>query len=145
MEGVALNDIADQFGTPCYVYSKDALSQNFMAYKNALGDRNHLICYAVKSNSNIAVLKLLGDMGAGADVVSSGELIRALKAGIPSNKIVFSGVGKTKEEITHALGENILQINVHCSQYYSRQLAVQHRLSIDTLNNINIIKTRSLI
>jgi diaminopimelate decarboxylase len=109
MEGVALNDIADQFGTPCYVYSKDALSQNFMAYKNALGDRDHLICYAVKSNSNIAVLQTLANLGAGFDIVSVGELERVLLAGGDPSKIVFSGVAKTAGEMTRAL-----QLGIHC-------------------------------
>ncbi len=109
MEGVALNDIADQFGTPCYVYSKDALSQNFMAYKNALGDRDHLICYAVKSNSNIAVLQTLAKLGAGFDIVSVGELERVLIAGGDPSKVVFSGVAKTAEEMRRAL-----QLGIHC-------------------------------
>ncbi len=109
MEGVALNDIADQFGTPCYVYSKDALSQNFMAYKNALGDRNHLICYAVKSNSNIAVLQTLANLGAGFDIVSVGELERVLLAGGDPSKIVFSGVAKTAGEMARAL-----RLGIHC-------------------------------
>ena len=109
MEGVALNDIADQFGTPCYVYSKDALSQNFMAYKNALGDRDHLICYAVKSNSNIAVLQTLAKLGAGFDIVSVGELERVLIAGGDPSKVVFSGVAKTAEEMRRAL-----QLGIYC-------------------------------
>ncbi len=109
MEGLALNDIADQFGTPCYVYSKDALSQNFMAYKNALGDRDHLICYAVKSNSNIAVLQTLANLGAGFDIVSVGELERVLLAGGDPSKIVFSGVAKTAGEMARAL-----QLGIHC-------------------------------
>ena len=109
MEGVALNDIADQFGTPCYVYSKDALRQNFMAYKDALGDRDNLICYAVKSNSNIAVLQTLANLGAGFDIVSVGELERVLLAGGDPTKIVFSGVAKTAEEMARAL-----QLGIHC-------------------------------
>lgn len=94
LENVALDDIADHFGTPCFVYSKDALKQNFLAYQNALGDQSHLICYAVKSNSNLAVLQTLANIGAGFDIVSVGELERVLLAGGDPSKIVFSGVAK---------------------------------------------------
>ena len=109
LEGVALDDIANQYGTPCYVYSKSALTQHFMAYKNALGERDHLICYAVKSNSNIAVLQTLARLGAGFDIVSEGELERVLLAGGDPSKVVFSGVAKTADEMRRALA-----VGIHC-------------------------------
>ncbi|MGB2286710.1 MAG: diaminopimelate decarboxylase [Porticoccaceae bacterium] len=109
LEGVALDDIANEYGTPCYVYSKSALTQHFMAYKNALGERDHLICYAVKSNSNIAVLQTLAKLGAGFDIVSEGELERVLLAGGDPSKVVFSGVAKTADEMRRALA-----VGIHC-------------------------------
>ncbi|MDC0988985.1 diaminopimelate decarboxylase [Rhodospirillales bacterium] len=127
-ENVSITEICEAIDTPFYCYSVATIERHFRVLEAALKGLKATICYAVKANSNIAVLKLLGDMGAGADVVSSGELIRALKAGIPSNKIVFSGVGKTKGEITHALKENILQINVesevelHCVNTIAKDL-----------------------
>ena len=99
-------------GHPFIATQRPLFKTQFSDLKNALAGLPATICYAVKANSNIAVIKLLADMGAGADVVSSGELTRALKAGVPAKKIVFSGVGKTADELTHALKENILQINI---------------------------------
>ncbi len=108
-ENVALKSIAADVGTPTYVYSKAAFSQHFQAYQQALGDHPGLICYAVKANSNIAVLNLLAGLGAGFDIVSAGELERVLLAGGKPSKIVFSGVGKTPAEIRRAL-----EVGVHC-------------------------------
>jgi diaminopimelate decarboxylase len=109
MEEVALSDIAEQCGTPCYVYSKLAIEQNYKAYKNALGDQAHLVCYAVKSNSNLAVLQTLADLGSGFDIVSVGELERVLLAGGDASKVVFSGLGKTTHEMQRAL-----EVGIHC-------------------------------
>ena len=109
LENVALDDIAEHFGTPCFVYSKAALEQNFFAYQNALANRSHLICYAVKSNSNLAVLQTLANLGAGFDIVSVGELERVLLAGGNPSKIVFSGVAKNAEEMRRAL-----EVGIHC-------------------------------
>ena len=109
LENVALDDIAEHFGTPCFVYSKAALEQNFFAYQNALANRSHLICYAVKSNSNLAVLQTLANLGAGFDIVSVGELERVLLAGGNPSKIVFSGVAKKAEEMRRAL-----EVGIHC-------------------------------
>lgn len=109
LENVALDDIAEHFGTPCFVYSKAALEQNFLAYQNALANRSHLICYAVKSNSNLAVLQTLANLGAGFDIVSVGELERVLLAGGNPNKIVFSGVAKNADEMRRAL-----EVGIHC-------------------------------
>jgi len=111
-EGNSLESLAQSVGTPFYCYSTAALTYNFEAFENALSRRNSLICFAVKANPNLAVINTLSSLGAGADVVSEGELRRALAGGVPADKIVFSGVGKTREELRYALGKNILQINV---------------------------------
>jgi diaminopimelate decarboxylase len=109
MEDVPLRDIIQQYGSPCYAYSKSAISENFLAYQRALGSRDHLICYAVKSNSNIAVLQTLAKLGAGFDIVSVGELERVLMAGGDPAKVVYSGVAKTAEEMRRAL-----EVGIHC-------------------------------
>lgn len=111
-EDVAVNDIAEEFGTPCYVYSRAALEAAFKQYTAALADAPHLICYAVKANSNIAVLNVLARLGAGFDIVSKGELERVIAAGGDPAKIVFSGVGKKPEEMARALELGILCFNV---------------------------------
>ncbi len=111
-EKVSLKEIAQDVGTPFYCYSSAHLKEQFLAYKRGFGSRKHLICFAVKSNSNLAVLACLGALGAGADIVSGGELYRALKAGIPANRIVYSGVGKTEEEMAYALESGIAMFNV---------------------------------
>ena len=111
-EDVALSAIAEAVGTPFYVYSAATLRRHFRLFDEALAGTDHLVCFAIKSNSNLAVLKLLGDMGAGMDVVSGGEYRRAKAAGVPGERIVFSGVGKTREEIALALTGGIRQFNV---------------------------------
>ena len=115
-ENVALSDIAKQVSTPFYCYSHTAISQNFkdyqQAFSTALVEQDTLICYAVKANGNQAVLSTLAKLGSGADVVSMGEILRARAAGIPANKIVYSGVAKIESEIEYALSEGIFQFNV---------------------------------
>ena len=111
-EDVAISEIAEAVGTPFYCYSTATIERHYQVFAEALEGLPATICYAVKANSNLAVIKTLADKGAGADVVSSGELMRALKAGVPAKKIVFSGVGKTRDELAHALKEDILQINI---------------------------------
>jgi diaminopimelate decarboxylase len=111
-EGVALPKIAEAVGTPTYVYSAAVLEANYRAYEQAFGGQNMGIHFALKANGNLAVVALLGSFGAGADIVSLGELRRALAAGIAPSKIVFSGVGKTREELTAAVKLGIAQINV---------------------------------
>ncbi|MFL2840256.1 MAG: diaminopimelate decarboxylase [Pseudohongiellaceae bacterium] len=111
-EAVPLSQIGEQFETPCYVYSRQALEQAYLAYKNAFCDPGTLICYAVKANSNIAVLNVLARLGAGFDIVSGGELERVMKAGGSTEKIIFSGVGKTQSELRHALEVGIRCFNV---------------------------------
>ncbi|MBY6206481.1 MULTISPECIES: diaminopimelate decarboxylase [Halomonas] len=111
-EAVPLARIADQVGTPCYVYSRATLERHFKAYQEALGDHPHLICYAVKANSNLAVLNVLARQGAGFDIVSEGELERVLAAGGDPAKIVFSGVAKQPVEMARALEVGIKCFNV---------------------------------
>ncbi len=111
-EEVPVRQIARKVGTPFYLYSAATLRRHFRVFDQAFKTLPHLVCYAVKANSNLAVLRLLAREGAGADIVSGGELFRALKAGIPAEKIVFSGVGKTAREIRLALKAGILMFNV---------------------------------
>lgn len=112
VENVPVTRIADAAGTPCYIYSTEAIRSNYRAYRDALANVNVGICYAVKANSNQAVIATLAEEGAGADVVSVGEMKRALAAGIPAHRIVFSGVGKTEDELKAAISAGIHQINV---------------------------------
>jgi len=111
-EDVAIDQIAEAVRTPFYCYSTATLERHFNAYTDAFANLNATVCYAVKANSNIAVIATLARLGAGADVVSCGELTRVLRSGIPADKIVFSGVGKSREEIAAALDTGVLQINV---------------------------------
>lgn len=110
-EDVPLTVIAAGQGTPCYVYSKRAIVDRYCQYDTAFGDTPHVVCYAVKANSNLAILRVLVEAGAGFDIVSGGELFRVLKAGGDPPKIVFSGVGKTAEEIEYALESGIFSFN----------------------------------
>ena len=111
-EDVPLPEIAAEVGTPVYVYSTATLERHYRLFTEALDPLPHLVCFAVKSNGNLAVLKLLGDLGAGMDVVSAGEYLRARAAGVPGDRIVFSGVGKTRDEMRIALQGGIRQFNV---------------------------------
>ena len=111
-EGVSVQTIAADVGTPFYCYSTATLTRHYNVFADAFADIDALVCYAMKANSNQAVLKTLGDLGAGADVVSGGELLRALRAGIPAEKIMFSGVGKTIAEIDLALASGIFCFNI---------------------------------
>ena len=119
-ENVALNQIAKEFNTPCYVYSKTALTQAFTDFKAGLIGSNHLVCYAVKANPNIAILNIFAKLGAGFDIVSGGELARVLTAGGDPKKIVFSGVGKTADEMRAALNAGIFCFNVESSSELRR-------------------------
>ena len=111
-EGVAIPEIAAAVGTPFYVYSTATLTRHYKLFTEALTPLPHLVCFAIKSLSNVAVLKTLGNLGAGMDVVSGGEYLRAKAAGVPGDRIVFSGVGKTREEMRLALTGGIRQFNV---------------------------------
>jgi diaminopimelate decarboxylase len=111
-EEVPIKKLAARYGTPLFVYSYSTLLRHFKAYADAFNDYPHLICFAIKSNSNIAILRLIAENGGGADIVSGGELYVALKAGIEPEKIVYAGVGKTEDEIKFALKSKILMFNV---------------------------------
>ena len=119
-ENIALERIAAEFNTPCYVYSKAALTDAFKSFQAGLLDSNHLICFAVKANPNIAILNLFARLGAGFDIVSGGELARVLAAGGDAQKIVFSGVGKTVDEIRAALNAGIFCFNVESASELKR-------------------------
>ena len=111
-EGVALDRLASAVGTPFYCYSTATLTRHDQVFAGAFADVRALICYAMKANSNQAVIKTLANLGAGADVVSGGELQRALRAGVPPHKIMFSGIGKTAAELVAAVDAGILCVNV---------------------------------
>ncbi|OED39130.1 diaminopimelate decarboxylase [Chromatiales bacterium (ex Bugula neritina AB1)] len=112
IEGVPLAEVADRFGTPLFVYSRASIETAWRAFDSALAGRPHLVCYAMKANSNIAVLNLLAKLGSGFDIVSAGELVRVQKAGGDMNKVVFSGVGKKPAEMAQALEAKIRCFNV---------------------------------
>ncbi len=124
VEQVALDDIAQQFGTPCYVYSRAALTDAYQQFAQAFKSREHLICFAVKANSNLAILNVFARLGAGFDIVSGGELQRVLAAGGAAQKIVFSGVGKSEAEMRLALEVGILCFNVESEPELARLNAV---------------------
>ncbi len=127
-ETVPLATIAAEVGSPCYVYSAGAMRAQLQAYQDAFAARPALFCYAVKANSNIAVIRTLAAAGAGADTVSGGEIERALAAGVPPQKIVFAGIAKSAEEIRFALGSGILQFNVESVPELLRISAVAQEL-----------------
>jgi len=110
-EDVDLAEIAAREGTPAYVYSRAMIEERFRAYDASFGDLPHTVCYAVKANSNLSLLRVLAGLGAGFDIVSGGELFRVLQAGGDPSGVVFSGVGKTPEEIDYALGRGIFSFN----------------------------------
>ena len=129
-ESVSLRAIAEQYGTPCYVYSRAYLEQRFSEYSDALQGQDHLVCYAVKANSNIAVLNVLARLGAGFDIVSVGELERVLAAGGPAERVVFSGVGKTAAEMRRALEVGIYCFNVESEAELERLNAVAAEMGV---------------
>jgi len=112
VESVSVRSLASKLSTPFYLYSEGNIIENYKSFSRNFKKSNPLICFSVKANSNIQILKVLRKMGSGADVVSGGELLKAIKAGVKPNKIVFSGVGKTEDEIRLAIKKNILLINV---------------------------------
>ncbi len=119
-EQVAVADIARDVGTPFYLYSKATLTRHFQAFDSAFAGIDHLTCFAVKACSNIAILNLFASLGGGADIVSGGELYRALKAGVDPKRIIYSGVGKTEQELRYALESGILLFNVESAQELER-------------------------
>ena len=127
-EDVAVSDIAAQVGTPVYIYSARTLRRHFRAMRDAFKGSDTIICFAMKALSNLSILRLFSDLGAGFDIVSAGELMRCLKVGADTGKIVFSGVGKTETEIETALNANILMINVESRPELHRVSEVARRL-----------------
>jgi diaminopimelate decarboxylase len=123
-EDVPVAELAKKYGTPLYVYSAATLRRHFKAFDSAFDGLPHLTCYSVKANSNLSLLKLLKDCGAGMDIVSGGELHRALTAGVPASKIVYSGVGKREAEMRQALAADILMFNVESMGELERLSAV---------------------
>ena len=120
IEGVAISKIASEIGTPFYCYSSTKIESEYKDFSDAFSKINSTICYSVKANSNLSVIRTLSNLGAGADVVSGGELLRALKGGVSPKKIVFSGVGKTDQELEMAIESDILQINAESLSELSR-------------------------
>lgn len=129
-EGVAVSDIAARYGTPAYVYSRATLERHYRAYDDALSGRDHLICYAVKANSNLAVLDVLARLGAGFDIVSAGELERVLRAGGDPSRVVFSGVGKQPWEMRRALEVGVRCFNVESDTELDRLNEVAGELGV---------------
>ncbi|KIH76284.1 diaminopimelate decarboxylase [Geoalkalibacter ferrihydriticus] len=127
-EDVALRDIVAQVGSPVYVYSQATLERHFKAFDEAFAGAPHTICYSVKANSNLAILKTIIRMGGGVDIVSGGELYRALQAGVDPKKVVYSGVGKRDDEIEYALNTGILMFNVESEQEIDRLNEIAGRL-----------------
>lgn len=138
-EGVPIVEIAEKVGTPFYVYSQNRMLANFQAWKEAFGNRPHLICYALKANSNPFIVKLFAEKGSGADVVSGGELWLAQKMGIPPDRIIYSGVGKTDQEIAQAIQAGILALNVESMEEISavEKIASQLKKKIRVSIRIN--------
>ncbi|KTC33393.1 MAG: diaminopimelate decarboxylase [Pseudomonas sp.] len=129
-EGVALSAIADRFGTPTYVYSRAHIEAQYRAYADALAGMPHLVCFAVKANSNLGVLNVLARLGAGFDIVSRGELERVLAAGGQADKIVFSGVGKTRDDMRRALEVGVHCFNVESAEELERLQSVAAELGL---------------
>src|SRR5271169_1721808 len=127
-EGVAVETLAKRFGTPLYIYSQRTLTNHFQKLDSAFAPLDHLICFAMKSNSNLAVLRTIANLGGGFDIVSSGELRRVIAAGGDPRKCVFAGVGKTEAEIEFALRQNIYSFNVESEPELQRINKVAARL-----------------
>ena len=139
-----LQELAHTYGTPLYVYDMEQIKRNFLSFKQAFNARKSLICYALKANSNLSVLRLLAELGSGADCVSIGEVRRALLAGIPRYKVIFSGVGKRDDEIEEALRENILFLNVESFEELKRIESIAKSL-VDSRTNPSPESTRARI
>ncbi|NCC25309.1 MAG: diaminopimelate decarboxylase [Deltaproteobacteria bacterium] len=135
-DDIPVRDIVAKHGTPLYIYSRSTLERHFQAFSSAFDGTDHLVCYSVKANSNLGVLNVLGTLGCGADIVSGGELFRALRAGIPADRIVFSGVGKQEHEIREALYAGILMFNVESVAELERIDAVAG--SMDMKANVSL-------
>jgi diaminopimelate decarboxylase len=137
-EDVAVADIAKAHGTPLYIYSRATIERHWHAFNNAVANHDHLICYAVKANSNLGVLSVLAKLGSGFDIVSKGELSRVIEAGGDTTKVVFSGVGKTSDEIRFALQQNIMCFNVESDAELDRINSVAGELGVKAPISIRI-------
>ncbi len=129
-EDVPVKALIDEYGTPLYVYSHKTLTRHLKAYNDAFMEIPHIMCFAMKANSNSAILSMIANHGAGADIVSGGELYRALRVGIPPEKIVYAGVGKTGDEIRYALSKRILMFNVESEQELERINGIAGRMNV---------------
>ena len=142
-ENIPLERIAKEQGTPCYIYSHATLTRHFQAFDQAFAAVPHIIAFAMKANSNLAVLRIMASQGSGADIVSGGELFRAVQAGMPPNKIVFAGVGKSHNEIRYALETDILLFNVESSaelqsiNEVAREMGMHARVALRINPNID--------
>ncbi len=138
VEDVAVSDIAERVGTPVYIYSARTLRRHLRVMRDAFKGNDTIICFAMKALSNLSVLRLFSDLGAGFDIVSAGELMRCVKAGADPGKIVFSGVGKTDSEIETALNANILMINVESRPELHRVSEVARRLNLNARVSLRV-------
>ena len=138
-ESVDIRRVAEAVGTPFYLYSSATLTHHFNAFDSSFADINHLTCYAVKACSNLAILRLFASLGGGADIVSGGELFRALKAGFDPKRIIYSGVGKTKEELRYGLESGILMFNIESAQELERlqETAAELQLTVPVSFRVN--------
>jgi diaminopimelate decarboxylase len=137
-EGVALEEIAGRFGTPAYVYSRASIEQAYRRMDRAFGNLLHTICYAMKANSNLGILRIFAAMGSGFDIVSGGELYRLRRIGVPGSRIVFSGVGKSREEIREALRARILLFNVESAAELDLLASEASRLRVRAAASIRV-------
>ena len=138
LDGVCLAEVARRFGTPCYVYSRAMIEQAFREFDEGLAGSDHLVCYAVKANSNLAVLDALARMGAGFDIVSGGELARVLAAGGRADRVIFSGVGKSQAEIRQALAAGIKCFNVESEPELERLAALAREAGVQAPVSLRI-------
>ena len=138
-EDVSVSSLASQYGTPLYVYSERSLREHFAEFDESAGDFPHLICYAVKANSNLSVLSLMASLGAGFDIVSGGELARVIRAGGDPSRVVYSGVAKTESEIAYALNAGILSFNVESEAEMERisKVAVSENITARVSVRVN--------
>ena len=135
-ENVPVRDIVNYVGTPCYIYSKQALENAWLGFDSAFGDHPHLVCFAVKANSNIGVLNTLAKLGSGFDIVSGGELQRVIAAGGDPSKVFFSGVAKSREEIAYALKQGVRSINIESPAELERVQSVA--VEVGEIANISV-------
>ncbi|MBI2619470.1 MAG: diaminopimelate decarboxylase [Ignavibacteriales bacterium] len=135
-EDIPILELVEEYGTPLYLYSRNQIVENYKSIDSAFGSTDHVTCYALKANSNLHILKLLAEEGAGADVVSAGELFLALKAGFPPEKIAFAGVGKREDEIEYALAQKVFSLNAESHQ--ELQLISRVALRLNTTARVSL-------